>query len=344
MPCSQTPAPNTIDQPLFGWAYHTPPYFQPYFYHEEHRLVTNADIRCETIRHKILEEFGAAIRDLGGVKEFQEVVVLFETSNLWWYVVNHHERVVEKANRKMLRPKVGLYWNHMYEHPSHRPLPRGVQLKAVNALRDAHAYNLCRNKPNTPFSNQELQDFSDFFDRYKDNKDSEELSIAQVIVISFILYNVDYFQNKARPALQPRDGILGLSKLMRVALITVCCGIPPEYDARFKAARVRFETTFQKETFESFITQLLNERSNMNIVAGLLLSLGDTSAEGLRERESDTLGDTASEELTGREADRPSNIPWAEPRGGQTWGDKPTDLTLTGDARSLIVPLEGASV
>lgn len=56
------------------------------------------------------------------------------------------------------------------------------------------------------------------------------------------------------------------SKLLTSFLLFACYGIPPDYNLRFKAARKRYESTFQPETWESFIVQLVNERSNMNIV------------------------------------------------------------------------------
>jgi len=86
---------------------------------------------------------------------------------------------------------------------------------------------------------------------------------------------VDYFKDKQIPKSEgsqctssPKLIATLVSKVQRVLVVIACCGIPPDYDARFADAQSKQEETFQPDTWESFIDHIKTERSNMNILVG----------------------------------------------------------------------------
>ena len=90
-----------------------------------------------------------------------------------------------------------------------------------------------------------------------------------LITLHLILLEEHKKKNRTHPPREEPEHIR--SKLLNSFLLVVCYGIPPDYDQRFEAARERYAMTFQPETWESFIAQLVYERSTMNIVVSIFV-------------------------------------------------------------------------
>ncbi|GLB33676.1 hypothetical protein LshimejAT787_0105600 [Lyophyllum shimeji] len=278
-----------------------------YFHSCALKVVTNQDVRdpgiCELVTRSTANY---PLPDLDDQMEVQLLVStdagqqgmasLFLVINHKHCVASYDLREVKDENVHLLDPNTlnrrrRLYWNYLWNHPSHVPTPTRAIPDASDALTWYFTDNLISGSRSlAPFSKTECEDLSKVLRQMSES--CNDSSVAKTVFLAWLLREVCSFRDsehygqytqKASQALrEARKHAPGHSKrrpppwvmpIVHLVINLFFFGIPSTYYAHVKSSsEYRGRLANVQQNWEKYIERLVREYSHFLLVSTVLLS------------------------------------------------------------------------
>ncbi|KAJ6516023.1 hypothetical protein C8R45DRAFT_958497 [Mycena sanguinolenta] len=293
-----------------GWVLHAHPQGWLYFTNPALQIVTDQDVRLPEICEMLdkvtqfplnkadgIELHLQVAKELRGAAEGRGVGALSLAINHLHCVASYDLEEVTtgvdslQADLRTLNRRQRLYWNFLWNHPSHAPLPS----TALDSARDALIWYITDNlisgqRSVVPFSKAECDDLGkvlkELADTCYDNSPARTVFVAWFLreVCSFrdsqdygsrTLKQSEAFRHESKSSLSPsisRPPIF-LLPLINVVIRVIFLGIPLIYLTHVrKSSEYRGRLANIQQNWENYIERLVREYAHVLLISTVLLS------------------------------------------------------------------------
>ncbi|KAF9469012.1 hypothetical protein BDZ94DRAFT_1208240 [Collybia nuda] len=274
-----------------------------YFYSHILKVVTDQDIRDETVYQLITQH--TSDYPLSELNEGMEVQLHVKPqpggagAATFYLVVNHKDCIASYEREEVkdgkactfdpntLNRRRRLYWNYLWHHPVHVPTPQRAFPDAVDALTWYYTDNLVTGSRSiVPFSKSECEDLSrvlkDMSHPYSD------ASVAKTVFIAWLLREICSFRDSESYGLYTQKVAQNIRDaralptansrrpprtIVNLIIALLFFGIPRTYYIHVKnSSEYRGRLANVQQNWETYIERLVREYSHFLLISTVLLS------------------------------------------------------------------------